>query len=132
MDVPGIPLMAMLRQKMTWLNARQDILSQNVANADTPAYVARDLREMDFGETLKMEVRGGRMVTTNARHITIAPTQMSKFEDYETPDQEANPNGNAVSLEQEMIKVSETQAQFAAAANLYAKTITMMKTAIGR
>ena len=132
MDVPGIPLMAMLRQKMTWLNARQDILSQNVANADTPAYVARDLRELDFGETLKSEVRGGRMITTNARHINIAPSRISKFEDYETPDQEANPNGNAVSLEQEMIKVSETQAQFAAAANIYAKTITMMKTAIGR
>ena len=56
---------------------------------------------------------------------------MSKFEDYETPDQESNPDGNAVSLEQEMIKVSDTQAQFQAAANLYAKTMTMMKTAIG-
>ena len=68
---------------------------------------------------------------TNARHIAIPPSATASFQDQEAPDQESNPNGNAVSLEMEMIKVSETQAQFAAATNLYAKTMTMMKTAIG-
>ena len=72
------------------------------------------------------------MMTTNPRHISlIAPASAGNFEDHETPDQESNPNGNAVSLEVEMIKVSDTQAQFQAAANLYAKAMTMMKTAIG-
>jgi flagellar basal-body rod protein FlgB len=131
MNLPEVPLMAMLRERMTWLNQRQDVLSQNVANADTPAYVARDLRALDFDQALKNETSGGRMVTTNVRHIAIAPTQASKFEDYETPDQESNPNGNAVSLEAEMIKVSETQSQFQAAANIYSKTMGMMRTAIG-
>jgi flagellar basal-body rod protein FlgB len=56
----------------------------------------------------------------------------SRFDDVEAADSIANPNGNAVSLEQEMIKVSETQAEFQAAANLYAKAMSMMKTAIGR
>jgi flagellar basal-body rod protein FlgB len=55
----------------------------------------------------------------------------SDFEDMTVNDSEANPNGNTVSLEQEMIKVSDTQAQFQAATNLYAKAMTMMKTAIG-
>jgi flagellar basal-body rod protein FlgB len=131
MNLPDVPLFSMLRERMTWLNQRQDVLAQNVANADTPAYVARDLRALDFDKAMQSESSGGRMMTTNTRHISIAPQQMSKFEDYETPDQESNPNGNAVSLEQEMIKVSETQAEFQAAANLYAKTMTMMKTAIG-
>ena len=132
MDLQDLPLLSMLRQRMTWLNQRQDLLSQNVANADTPAYVARDLRALDFDQALKTETSGGRMTTTNVRHISIAPQQMSKFEDYETPDQESNPDGNAVSLEQEMIKVSETQAQFQAATNLYAKAMSMMRTAIGQ
>ena len=131
MNLPDVPLFAMLRERMTWLNQRQDVLSQNVANADTPAYVARDLKALDFDQALKTESTGGRMLVTNERHIAIAPQQMSKFEDYETPDQESNPNGNSVSLEAEMIKVSETQAEFQAAANLYSKTMTMMKTAIG-
>ena len=38
----------MLRERMSWLNARQDVLSQNVANADTPGYTARDLKPLDF------------------------------------------------------------------------------------
>jgi flagellar basal-body rod protein FlgB len=131
MNLPDVPLLSMLREKMTWLNQRQDILSQNVANADTPGFVARDLKELDFEQALSQSGSASAMVTTNTRHIALSPSHPSKFEDHETPDQESNPNGNAVSLEMEMIKVSETQAQFAAAANLYAKAMTMMKTAIG-
>ena len=74
MNLPDVPLFSMLRERMTWLNQRQDVLSQNVANADTPAYVAHDLRALDFDKALKDETGGGRMVTTNVRHIAIAPT----------------------------------------------------------
>ena len=132
MDLQDVPLMAMLRERMTWLNQRQDLLSQNVANADTPRYVARDLKPQEFDQLLGGPASPGTtMVTTNARHISMPRSQGGKFEDHETPDQEFNPNGNAVSLEVEMIKVSETQAQYQAATNLYGKAITMMKTAIG-
>ncbi|HYS45545.1 MAG TPA: flagellar basal body rod protein FlgB [Rhizomicrobium sp.] len=131
MDLHDLPLLSMLRERMTWLNQRQDILSQNVANADTPRYVARDLKPLDFDQMMGVASPGTAMMTTNARHIAIAPSRTGKFDDHETPDQESSPNGNAVSLEVEMIKVSDTQAQFQAAANLYAKAMTLMKTAIG-
>ncbi|HVW72719.1 MAG TPA: hypothetical protein VHC39_03700, partial [Rhizomicrobium sp.] len=71
------------------------------------------------------------LMTTNARHFALSSSTSSAFEDQASPDTESNPNGNAVSLEQEMIKVSDTQAQFQAAANIYAKAMTLMKTAIG-
>jgi flagellar basal-body rod protein FlgB len=131
MDLHDLPLMSMLRERMTWLNQRQDLLAQNVANADTPRYVARDLKPLDFDQMMGASASGTRMMTTNARHIALSTGHAGKFEDHETPDQESNPNGNAVSLEVEMIKVSDTQAQFQAAANLYAKAMTLMKTAIG-
>jgi len=131
MELRDLPFLSMLRERMTWLNQRQDVLSQNVANADTPRFVARDLKELDFDQMVGAQA-GTRMMTTNARHIAISSLHSGKFEDHETPDQESNPNGNAVSLEVEMIKVADTQAQYAAAANLYAKAVTMMKTAIGR
>jgi flagellar basal-body rod protein FlgB len=131
MDLPDLPLLSLLRERMTWLNQRQDLLAQNVANADTPRYVARDLKPLDFDQMVGAANAGTTMVTTNARHIAASTSRTGKFEDHETPDQEANPNGNAVSLEMEMIKESETQAQFQAAANLYGKAMTMMKTAIG-
>jgi flagellar basal-body rod protein FlgB len=131
MDLPDVPLLSMLRERMTWLNQRQDLLSQNVANVDTARYVARDLKPLDFERAMSAASPGTTMMTTNARHIAISTAHTGKFEDHETPDQESNPNGNAVSLEVEMIKVTDTQAQFQAAANLYAKAMTLMKTAIG-
>jgi flagellar basal-body rod protein FlgB len=134
MDLPQIPLLAMLKERMSWLDARQNILSQNVANVDTPGYAARDLKQVDFEQTLREVTRSnqfaGTLMTDNPRHIAITQ-QNGGFDDVNSPDVETNPSGNSVSLEQEMIKVSDTQAQYQAAADLYAKVVTMMKTAIG-
>jgi flagellar basal-body rod protein FlgB len=132
MDLPDVPLMSMLRTRMSWLHQRQDVLSQNVANADTPGFVARDLKPLDFKDTLHAATSTANNLTvTDPRHIAIRPAGTTKFDDVETHDVESNPNGNSVSLEAEMIKVSDTQAQFQAAANIYAKALTLMKTAIG-
>ena len=136
MDLPQIPLLSLLNQRMSWLQARQDLLSQNVANADTPGYVAQDLRPEDFESLLKKTDGGGafqtNLLTTNSRHIDITPSSPESYTDMPTPDVESNPNGNSVSLEAEMIKVSDTQAQFQAATNLYAKAVSLMRTALGK
>ena len=133
MDLPDIPLFSMLRQRMGWLNQRQSVLSQNVVNSDTPGYVARDLKPVDFAAALKATSggQGNAMRATDPRHMTIGPAAQAGFEDFQSNDVEASPNGNSVSLEMEMIKVSDTQAQFQAAANLYSKAMSLMKTAIG-
>jgi flagellar basal-body rod protein FlgB len=130
-NLPDVPLLSMLRQRMSWLEARQTVLSQNVSNADTPGYVARDLKPMDFESMLRRS--GGAsseqgLATTDPRHIAIAPKDAGGGD---APDVESAPNGNAVSLETEMIKVSDTQGQFQAASNLYSKALSLMRTAIG-
>jgi flagellar basal-body rod protein FlgB len=137
MDLPDIPLLSMLKTRMTWLNQRQDTLTQNVANADTPGYVAHDLKALDFSETLRHSAEparaAGQLATTDPHHIAIKSSfATDDFQDVEVHDTESSPNGNSVSLEQEMIKVSDTQAQFQAATNLYAKAMSMMRTAIGQ
>jgi flagellar basal-body rod protein FlgB len=136
MNLPDIPLLSMLRTRMSWLNQRQDMLTQNVANADTPGYVAHDLKPVDFSQAMRSAgspmKSAGQMMVTDPRHIAVTPASAGDFEDMKVNDSEASPNGNSVSLEQEMIKVSDTQAQFQAATNLYAKAMTMMKTAIGQ
>ena len=133
MNLPDLPLMSMLRTRMSWLHQRQDVLAQNVANADTPNFVAHDLKALDFNDQMRSQMasKASGLTVTNARHIEIKSTSANKFDDFESRDVESSPNGNSVSLEAEMIKVSDTQAQFQAAANLYAKAMTMMKTAIG-
>jgi len=136
MDLPAIPLLSMLKERMAWLNQRQNVLSQNVANVDTPGYAARDLKPVDFEKALKDATTSssfsGSLTTTNPRHIALSPHGAAAFAGEDTPDIESNPSGNSVSLEEEMIKVADTQAQFQAATNLYAKAIDMMKTAIGK
>lgn len=136
MDFPDVPLLSMLKTRMTWLNQRQDVLTQNVANADTPNYVAHDLKPLDFSRELRQAAgpaqSAGRLNVTNPHHIALKTSAgRAGFEDMEVRDSEASPNGNSVSLEQEMIKVSDTQAEFQAATNLYSKAMAMMRTAIG-
>jgi flagellar basal-body rod protein FlgB len=136
-SVGGMPLLAMLKERMGWLSARQNVLSQNVANVDTPGYTAKDLKPVNFEDILSGSTGpsqfGGGMRMTNARHIALtANAPGGNYSDFESPDVAANPNGNTVSLEQEMIRVADTQAEYQAATNLYAKAIDMMKTAIGR
>ena len=135
MNLPDIPLLNVLRERMSWLDQRQSVLSQNVANADTPGYAAQDLKPVDFASLLKKE--GGpaefspSLNITDPKHIEIATSTSPDFTETDSADTEANPTGNTVSLEQEMIKVSDTQAQYQAASNLYAKALMMMRTAIG-
>ena len=134
-NISDMPLLAMLKQRMSWLSARQNVLAQNVANVDTPGYTARDLKPIDFADILKGATTSpqfaGGMSVTDPRHISLTPGHAADFGDFASPDVEANPSGNSVSLEQEMIRVSDTQAEYQAASNLYAKAISMMKTAIG-
>jgi flagellar basal-body rod protein FlgB len=137
MNLPDIPLFAMLRERMSWLNQRQGVLSQNVANADTPGYGARDLKAPDFETLLRNTVKGTEISsglrTTNSKHIALqASAESGGFTDYAAPDVEASLNGNSVSLEGEMMKMADTQASYQAATNLYSKAVDMMRTAIGR
>ena len=73
---------------------------------------------MDFESLLKKRERqlapSPACMVTDPRHIAVTP-QTGGFDSAETPDAAASPNGNSVSLEEEMIKVSDTQAQYQAA-----------------
>ncbi|MGB8601645.1 MAG: hypothetical protein WCD42_05555, partial [Rhizomicrobium sp.] len=53
MDMTDVPLFSMLKQRMGWLGQRQGVLSQNVANADTPKYTPSDLKPIDFEKELR-------------------------------------------------------------------------------
>lgn len=131
MDLHGIPLFSLISGRMSWLSARQSVLAENVANADTPNYVARDVRPVDFQELLASEQSTNGLATTNARHIDIRGVRGGPFEQMDAFGEGGTPTGNIVSLEQEMIKLSDTQLQYQTAANLYQKAVNMFRTALG-
>jgi flagellar basal-body rod protein FlgB len=125
----------MLNERMAWLNARQAVLSENVANADTPGYMAKDLKPQSFASYLSNGVATPPMPAlerTNPRQISGIIQSGQQFAETQAPDGEANPTGNTVNIEQEMMKVSKTQEDYQAASDLYAKSIVMMRTAIGQ
>jgi len=133
MGLMNVPLVSMLKRSMGWLKDRQSVLSQNVANADTPNYTPSDLKKIDFEQEMRSSAapmgNGLAMDRTNPMHMS-APTT-TPYEAVKVRDKETDPTGNSVSLEEEMIKVANTQAEYQQASNLYGKTLTMMKTAIG-
>ena len=53
MRLDDIPLFAMLKGRMTYLSARQRVIAENVANADTPGFTPRDIKAPSFEQTLR-------------------------------------------------------------------------------
>ena len=132
MDLNGVPLFSLLSGRMSWLSTRQSVLAQNVANADTPNYVARDIKPMDFENMVAGQNAGTGLAVTNARHIDIhARAGGGGFEQQDAEGEGGTPSGNVVSIEQEMIKLSDTQIQYQTATNLYQKAVNMFRTALG-
>jgi flagellar basal-body rod protein FlgB len=130
MDMGQIPLFSLLTNRMNWLSARQSLLSENVANAATPNYAARDLKPVDFASQLANEKLDTPLITTNQRHISPRGAGASAPVPEVAPGEGGTPGGNAVSLEQEMMKLSDTQIQYQTAANLYQKAVNMFRTAL--
>ena len=131
MDMGQIPLFSLLTQRMQWLSGRQALLSQNVANADTPNYVARDLKPVDFGKIVAEQNSATSLALTDVRHIPISAQSGTPYQQEDAFGEGGTPTGNIVSLKQEMIKLSDTQIQYQTATNLYQKAVNMFRTALG-
>ena len=133
MGLMNMPVFAALTDKMRWHQARQGLLAENVANAETPGYRGRDFRQYDFGDR-----QGGfssATVTTSATqptHFSVSSGDGSGFAAQGMANFEITPEGNGVSLEDEMMKVTTNMMDYQAATGLYTKSIKILKTALGR
>jgi flagellar basal-body rod protein FlgB len=108
--------------------ARQALIAENVANADTPAYRAKDIA--DFAATYR-EALGVGMTRTRPGHIfgeggatTASAPQVSLSQ--------MSPNGNSVSLETEMVKSAEVQREQDLALAVYGKSLDILRASLGR
>ena len=129
MSVTDIPLLNQIKGRLAWLDDRQRVIAQNVANADTPGYGARDLKTpTDFAEALR---QGGRLqvTRTNAMHIAPANANVARFSSQNAPDSETTLDGNSVVVEEQMLKMAESRMAYDAAISLYQKSMTMLRMA---
>jgi flagellar basal-body rod protein FlgB len=130
MTISNIPLFSMLRTRMHWHQERQRILAENVSNADTPRFQPRDLTPPQF-DPRRPATSELSLARTSTAHLAGAAGS-TRFLLDRGGGFEARPSGNAVSLEDEMMKVANNQMDFQAAASLYTRGLGMLKTAIGR
>src|SRR5438132_197248 len=109
MDFAKQPLFAMISQRIGWLTERQRVLAENVANADTPDYKPRDLKELNFEKALRGTTNSLAPARTSARHLTLNNERGIGNGDFsrEKPT-ETTLSGNAVTLDVELMKISQT------------------------
>ncbi len=132
MDFSKTPILTVLTQKMAWLNRRQRVLAQNVANADTPNYISRDLEEPDFKALLKAAGSGRlKMLADKPGHV-VKVAGGSEFLGKKDKAVEVAPNGNSVDLTDQMMKMGKTQMDYSITSNLYRKQINLIRLALGR
>jgi flagellar basal-body rod protein FlgB len=133
MSINDLPVLSVLRTKMQWHQERQRVLSENVSNSDTPNFKPRDLVQPKFDSTAASAGSAGSlaMVRTATGHIAPSGGGQSFALDRKASFQ-TRPAGNAVNLEDEMLKVSANQMDYAAVTSLYSKSLRLLKTAIGK
>jgi len=131
MAVTELPLFSMLKTRMRWLETRQRLLAENVANAETPGYRGRDLKALDFTRQLQAAT-SVQMVSTNSGHLAGTAQTDPSFQADRNQAFETSPRGNSVSLEEEMMRIAQNQMDHQTAATLYSRSLGLIKTAIGR
>lgn len=106
--------------------ARMAVIAENVANADTPGYKAKDVPA--FSEVYEAE--GLEMRATRPGHLS-APAQSAAPGPEVASGHEA-PNGNSVSLEAEMVKSVEARQSHEMALAIYRATSDVIRASLGR
>lgn len=133
MAISDLPIFSMLRTRMNWHQERQRLLAENVANADTPGYRSRDLAPLDFGRQVQQAGGQLQLALTAPAHLSSGSGAAgSGFALDRSARSDVRPTGNAVNLEDEMIKVAANQMDHQAAISLYSRSMGLLKTAIGK
>lgn len=131
MDLNKIAVFAIAKKRLSWLTERQEVLAQNIANADTPHYKPQDLTERSFLQAVRSSGSQEAPKKTHALHIDATmngardPREREQKERYETA-----PSGNAVVLEEQLVQVQESQMQYAALTSLYSKQMSFFRLAL--
>jgi flagellar basal-body rod protein FlgB len=104
-----VQLLNLAAQKIEWLSTRQEILAQNVANVNTPRYLAKDVVQFEAF----LDNAGLNMAKSNPLHMDASASVASQTNTVVDREGEKNYSGNNVSLENELLKLGETNSQFA-------------------
>jgi len=127
-----LTLFAMAQRQIDYLARRQAVLSENVANANTPQYKEKDLAPVSFKDLMAQPAEPVRAAVTNPMHISpeVEPVRFDEVK-VRRPE-ESKPDGNEINVEDQMQKIGDIKGDYELAVNLMMKHINMLKTAIDK
>ncbi len=132
MDLGKMSLFTVLKKRMNYIENRQEVLSENIANADTPKYRARDLKPFNFKELMRSQAMYVSPTGTNPKHIGTEPARMREYASDNPKPYETTIDGNQVVLEEQMTKMSESQVDHQLTTELYKKNLSLFRIALGK
>jgi flagellar basal-body rod protein FlgB len=113
------------------LSQRQNIISNNIANVDTPGYRAQ---ELDFESVMKRALRSQgsiQLSATNGAHLGVANGKRIN-QVTERPGGTARADGNNVDIDTELMEMSVTGIQYQAVSQELSKKLSLLKTIASR
>jgi flagellar basal-body rod protein FlgB len=125
MDPTDIGLFQLAEKRLNWIDQRQDVLASNIANAYTPNFKARDLSPFQAS----LAAQGVSMTITDPAHLTGTSGAANARE---LPSTGKAPDGNTVSMEEQLGKVAETASAQELVTNLYHKYQGLFRMVLGR
>ncbi|MFY0634209.1 MAG: FlgB family protein [Vannielia sp.] len=123
-----LEILSMARGLATHSATRQNVVAQNLAQADTAGYKARDIAA--FGDTYRAS-GGMALRSTRAGHLagSAPPPELRPFIERGV---DSDPNGNSVSIETQMVKSAEVQIRHELALSVYNTTLGILRATLGR
>lgn len=128
MDPTRIHLFDLAERRLAWADRRQAVLAQNIANADTPGWRPGDVAPF---KAVLAGAAGTSLARTEPGHLpgTFAADLLAGTAARPTGRE---PDGNAVSLDQELTKVADTDTTQSLVTAIYKTYLGLFRTALGQ
>ncbi|HPG21610.1 MAG TPA: FlgB family protein [Amaricoccus sp.] len=111
-------------------SSRQQVVAENIAHADTPGYRARDVAE--FSESLRGGTPAFAAKVTRPGHLAFGADPNGFAVREVTALGAESPNGNTVSLEDQMMRAAEVRQSHDMALGVYRKSLDILRASLGR
>lgn len=114
-----------VNSRMDYLIRRQGVVSENIANAETPNYLSRDInfKASVNKMTLQLQNTNGKHIEGSGDRFKTAMTESKEHMRYD---------GNSVKLDEEMYKLNEIQLQHRMLTNLMTKHMGFQRAVVNR
>jgi flagellar basal-body rod protein FlgB len=127
-----LPLFSALKGRMQYHQSRQKLLAENVANADSPGFRPRDLKPFDAALAAQRGSTSGDAGPAKTHYSHLGGQGAGALGSRRSSVFEATQTGNAVNLEDEMMRMSQNNSDYQLATSLYSKSLQYLRLALGK